>query len=150
MLNRNAMIGIAIAIVAVALILGLGGSALLGPQPPNVKFQTFDVSYNTVRVGDKVTLKFNAVNNDAKSYSAVIVRLSAPNPDAGKYLSFDRSDIPLGSLGQAHSATPDVSRDIVAVDGVAENTLKFRIEAALWVDGVKTDERTQDISINPK
>ena len=147
------MIGIiAASILAIGLFFGLGGVALFasGPPPPNVKFQTFDLTYNTVRVGDKVTLKFNAVNNDQKSYSTVFVRLSAANPDAEKYLSFDKSNIPLGSLGPAHSATPDASRDIIAVDGVAENTLKFRIKAALWVDGIQTDEKTQDISINPK
>ena len=152
-MNRTLTIGIGAAAVAIiGLFFGLGGASLFasGPQPPNVKFQTFELTYNTVTVGDKVTLKFNAANNDQKSYSAVFVKLSADNTDAEKYLSFDKSDIQLGSLGPAHSATPDVSRDIKAIDGVADNPLKFRIKATLWVEGIQTDEKTFDISINPK
>ncbi len=144
-------IGIAAAVV-VALFFVLGGASLLasGPSPPDVDFQVFESTYPAINVGDKVTLKFNAVNNDPKSYAKVIVRLGSDNPDAEKYLTFDKGDITLGALGPAHEATSDASRDIFASDGVSDNPLKFRIRATLLVDDIKTDERTLDITINPK
>lgn len=151
-MDRNLVIGIGAVVAAAALFFALGGANLFasGPPPPNVDFQTFETTYPAIKVGDNVTLTFNAVNNDPKSYSKVVVRLSSANPDAVKYLSFDMGDINLGPLGPAHDATTDASRDIVATDGVADNPLKFTIRAKLLVDGIQTDERAFDITINPK
>jgi hypothetical protein len=149
--GRKAAIAIAIALVIVASVIAVGINALIaGPPPPDVDIQIFQPAQAAINVGDKFTLQFNAVNNDARSYANVVARISSDNPDAEKYLIFNKNDIVMNALGPAHSATHDVHTDINAKDGVVGNALKFPIKVTLFVEGIQTDQRTVDVTINPK
>jgi hypothetical protein len=149
-LESRGLLIIAIVIIAAAGFYFAYTSATSTPPPPNVKFQHFEPREMTLGVGTKQTLNFNAVNNDAKSYPNIEVRLGSQNSDTDRYMNYDKNPIRLEGLNATPDATTGYSRDITARDGVTGNELNFVITAKLYVDGIESDKQDVKVKILSK
>ena len=143
------MAGVAalVAVVATTVAIMVFALPIFINSPPNVKFVGFASDRQDIKIGESVTVFFNVVNHESRTFNDVRVAvLIEPSSSYQPYLLIDKPTVILPALTGKDSQTGQNQVTITATGSPAKEAT-YTVRGVLYVDGVQTDVREFDLKI---
>jgi len=121
-------------------------TSLLEPKLPDVKFATFSIEPQSVRVNETAIVRVNVESHESRIINNLKVITSFDDPLYSQFLSIDNDILPLPPLQNKEARTGEYDIRITAIK-LAGEEMRFKGAVNLLVDGKVTDSRQFDLSI---
>ena len=121
-------------------------TSLLAPKLPDVKFATFRVEPQSVKVNETGVITVNVESHENRIFNNVKVITAFEDPLYSQFLSIDNEVLPLPPLQNKEARTGEYDIRVTAIN-LAGEEMRFKGVVNLVVDGKSTDSRQFDLTI---
>lgn len=131
-------------VVGIVLVLFL---SQLSNEALDVKFVSFALDRNDIKVGETANLLFNVQNSEnmAIGSARVIVVIQPSGND--RYFSLSNNTVALPAMFSKDARTGEIKVSITAIDLPAKEAV-YSITGILYVGTVQTDSKTSDLKVH--
>jgi hypothetical protein len=121
-------------------------TSLLAPKLPDVKFATFRVEPQSVKVNETGVITVNVESHENRIFNNVKAITAFEDPLYSQFLSIDNEVLPLPPLQNKEARTGEYDIRVTAIN-LAGEEMRFKGIVTLMVDGKSTDSRQFDLTI---
>jgi hypothetical protein len=143
---RKKWLLIAAAAVTIAVASLYVSTSLLAPKLPDVKFATFRIEPQSVKVNQIGVITVNVESHENRIFNNVKVITAFEDPLYSQFLSIDNDVLPLPPLQKKEARTGEYDIRVTAIN-LAGEEMRFKGIVNLVVDGKSTDSKQFDLTI---